>query len=234
MTDKKQPKARIPHFDNERFKQALGETTINDYLSGAIYDLIDGEAGAEYYEMVAELRELRGKTSELDGRIERLDAQIEELQARCEELAQERDEKEERMAKLEDELAEAETTSNEAVETTTEEVASELLVAVAENELGTNGVVSGLDPVQKAALRCGSDPNDVIREMRHLAQPARESDNLAYIERPLERGFLVSDQNKQNRLSEKEFDAVRRAIAGEVLSEDEVDSERVPERRIDV
>lgn len=237
MKNEKQPKARIPHHDNERLKDALGDTTIDDFLSGAIYDLIEGGVNDDYYEAIAELRRLHGETTEIDGRIDRIDDRIEELQEEREELVEERDEKQERMEELEDELADTGSTANGSIEdesSTLEDVTYELLVDVAHDELGSKGVTAGLSEIQEASLRVGVDANTVIEEMRIQSESAKENDSLKYADDPLSRSFLLSEQNKRDRVDKNEFDRVRRAIADEVLDDGDVVEEKVPEKEFDI
>jgi len=225
-----QPKARIPDHDNERLKQALGDTTVDDFLSGVIYNLLEEDIDAEYYEAVAQVRELHGEVAEIDGQIERLDDRIAELQERREELATERDKKQERIEELEEDLVDTSASAGSGAETTVDEVAYELLVDVAHDEIGTNGVTAGEEAVQQAAVRAGVDPDEVIEAMRQVADPATDGERVEYVEAPLERGFVTSDQRVQERLEDTEFDRVRQAVAEEVLDEADVEWGAVPEQ----
>jgi DNA repair exonuclease SbcCD ATPase subunit len=232
MTDEKQPKTRIPAYDNERLKDALGDTTTNDFLAGAIYDFLEGDLDAEYYEMVAELRELEGETSEIDGRIDRIDDRIEELKEERERLDEERNEKEERIDEIEEELADRSTAVDGNVDggrSTVEDVAYDLLVQVANDEIGSNGLAAGISEVREGAARANVEPGDVIVEMRRQAQPAADE---MYQDGIVEAAFLTEEQltpHNQNRTPEETFDMLREKIAEEVLDEEDVDWDEVPE-----
>jgi chromosome segregation ATPase len=232
MTDKRQPKTRIPAHDNEQLKQALGDTTINDFIAGAIYDFLEGDLEEEYYEQIAELHEIKGEKSEIDGQIDSIDDRIDELEAERERLAEERDAKQERIDELEEELADtSETESNsDAGRSSVEDVAYDVLVEIAHRRAGSNGITAGDSEVREAARRANVHQDDVIAEMREQSAPAGDALGEEDI---VERSMLLEDEiqeRKRERPDSEVFDWLREEIAEEVLDESDVDWDAVPER----
>jgi DNA repair exonuclease SbcCD ATPase subunit len=224
MPEEKQTKTRLPTHDKKRFKQKLGNKSIKQFLNGVIYYYLEDETDEEYYENVAQLHELEGKKAELEGQLEQVEGQLEELRERRDRLEERRDEIEEEIEEISEALKQY-----DEVDTPTpgssdvEEVSYDLLVDVAHDEIGTNGVTAGEEAVQQAAVRADVDPDEVIEAMRRVANSVKDSERVEYVDAPLERGFTTYDQRVQERLEDTEFDRVRRAIAEEVLDETDVE-----------
>lgn len=229
MSNKKQTKTRIPETEHVRLKQQLGDTTITDFLEGAIYDFLEGDLSAEHYERIAEMRELRGETAEIEGQIDQIDDQIAELEKRREKLQQEREEKRERLDEIEEQIEQAAAGDGSSGRTPVEEVAYDVLVQVAHDQVGSNGLTAGAPAVGDAAKRAGVGRDEIIESMREQAAPAGDA---LQREDLVERGMLRDDEirtRKQERPSPETFDRLRTEIAERVLDDDDVDWERVPD-----
>jgi len=239
MNERKDLRSRIDAEDKRIGKRILDRLGrgINETINGWWYRLIAGNgdteaAAADYYRSKADV-------AALERREERLEERVDQLEAELNEVREEREEAEERLKAAADTVAQEAAAAHSCEvdddhEPELEVAAYDLLVDVAHNDLGERGVTAGYEPVQRAAVRAGVDPDEVVEEMRRLAEPIMDCERLSYVDDPLERGFLLSDQGRQSRVESGEFDRIRRAIADEVLADEDIDREKVPERDIDV
>ena len=226
MSNRKTSKTRIDRHLKKRLQNELGDTSENDFLKGAIIDLIEGDLDAEYYDALAELHAARGERAELDGRIDNIDDRIEELKTEREQLVEEREATEERIENIEDELEDVETndTTPDGGRSSVDDVAYDLLVELAHGEIGSNGITGGYPAVSDAATRAGCTSNELIDEMREMVDgETSQSDKL------ISRGLKRTDDDMQNRMGIDEFESHRRFIANGVLDEEDVDWDRIPD-----
>lgn len=182
-------------------------------------------AASEYHRAKADV-------AALEQREERLSERIEQLRAEREEVVGELEAARERVNEAEEQLVDPDgESSSDGDDEELERVARELLVDVAEGEIGTNGLTDGSESVGDAALRAKADRSEVIEEMRRQAAPV--ADEMEMTDSPVERSFLVAEDDMQDRVSERKFDEVRRAVADVVLDEGEYDTDDVPSSVMD-
>lgn len=238
MSNRKDLRSRIDAEDKRAGKRILDRLDhgISETINGWWYRLIHGDGDAEA--AAADYHRAKADVEALKRREERLEERIGQLEDELEDVREERTEAEEHLEEATKTVADAAVAAHSDEETNDgegelEAVAYDLLVDVAHGDLGTNGVVAGLEQVRKAALRADVERDDIIEEMRRQAEPAGDTRDLTYFDEPFVRSFLKDDQNKQNRVDTSEFEAIRRAIANEVIDEEDLDRERVPERAVD-
>lgn len=197
---------------------------MQDALEGWWLRLIQGDedaetAAADYYRAKADVAALERREERIEGRINDLEAEREEVRAEIEAAR-------ETVAETEDAVV-ASAAGGDGGAGDVESVAYDLLVDVAHDELGTNGVTAGFDGVQEGARRAGVEADEMIEEMRSLAEPV--DSELPSTDDVVRRGFLKLDQDRRDRLETMKFDQVRHAVADVVLDEDDVEWERVPD-----
>lgn len=239
MSNRKDLRSRIDAEDKRTGTRILDrlDSGISETINGWWYRLIHSDGDAEV--AAADYHHAKADVEALKRREERLEERIDQLEDELDEVREEREEAEERLEEASETLTDAavaahsDEAANDNAESELETVAYDLLVDVAHGDLGTNGVVAGLKPVRKAALRADVEPDELIEEMRRQAEPAKDTRDLAYSEEPFERSFLKDGQNKQKRVDVSEFGAVRRAIANEVIDDADLDEEKVPDREVD-
>lgn len=237
--DSKDLRSRIDPNDYRAGKRVLDRLgrSMQDTLEGWWYQLIHGDSDAEM--AASDYHRAKADVEALKRREERLDERIDQLKEEREEVREEREQAEEHLEEAKDTLVDKAAAAHagddaEAADATTgndlEDVAYELLVDVAHDELGHEGVIAGGETVQQAALRAEADADEVIEEMRRQAEPILDSDRMEYLDDPLERGFIKTDQFVQDRIAESAYVKIRRALAEEVLDEEDVEWDEVPEQ----
>lgn len=232
---KKTLKAKVDDWKHERGKNLLQEQdiAISNYIRGYWADLLDRRGDEEYVAAKAELSQLRERNARLGTREEMILERLEELRAEVDEVRDERDEVQDRIGELEellsdpDEYRENEEAEDEGGELTSmdgsyEKRLESLLVKFV-NDMGSDrGIVDSSGDVGSVAHSTGNTIDDVIEDLREMAEPAADNDNLQYIDDPIERAIRYTDEKP---LDVRGLDLVRRAVANEVLDEEKVADE---------
>ena len=232
---KKDLRARVDPDDystGQRLLDRLG-MSMQDALEGWWYRLIHGDEDAEA--AASDYHRAKADVEALKRREERLEERIEQLEEEREAIREERREAEERLEEAQEGLVDVATAAHADGDggaddpNSIEQVAYELLVDVAHDRIGSNGLTAGEPEIHEQAARAGVDPDELIEEMRRLARPAGEA--LEFYDDIVENGMLKEDEvrvKKHDRPSSANFDRLREMIAKEVLDEDEVDWDEVP------
>jgi len=226
MTEEKQLKTRIDKFVKKRFKKKLGDTSMKQFINGVVYDYLNDEVNEKYYETVNQLHELETEKAEIAGELSHVKNRIGELKERRDRLESRRDEIDEEIEEIKDELEDFD--ENATNTSDVEDVAYDLLVKSVNGEVGTNGVLAGVQEVQRGSVRADTDPEEIIETMREMAEAALESEHLQYIDDPLDRSFRSREESTET-ISTDEFNLVRLALAEKVVDEEDVDREKLPE-----
>lgn len=229
---KKDLRARVEPDDysaGNRILDRLGRS-MQDTLEGWWYRLIHGDGEAEV--AAADYFRAKADVAALERREERLDERIEQLEEEREAVREELREAKKHLDDAEDDVVVEATstdtgTSDEGSQNSLEDVARELLVEAAHGAIGTNGITAGHGPVKKAALRAGTEPEEVIEEMRRQAEPAAEA--AIIVDDALERGFRT-DLRGVDPVEGFEWDILRQNMAEEVLDDDEVEWSEIPDQ----